>query len=216
MEAPSLSFLNQLGYTSLRRLAKASDTYLCREWATERLVVAKYWPTEMEECAQRETRALIELDGESFLPRLGSIFKTGQGFWQTRTYLPGTSLQEFGVTAKAPEKAQVFVATVQAVRKLHERGWVHRDLTPTNILVSGPQIFLIDFDLTEKISDQNVSSFRPKGTIGFSLAHRMQDLGSQDWQAMEKIRLFLGLDEQIWQRLEARPKERKSWLSELF
>jgi serine/threonine protein kinase len=93
---------------------------------------------------------------------------------------------------------------------------VHRDLTPSNILLSQQQVFLIDLDLAEKNSEQNVASFHPKGTVGFSSANKTQDLCAQDWEALEKIRIFLGLDKSVWRELEPQNKARKSWWAELF
>src|SRR3954462_15197095 len=51
------------GYRALRKLSSSSEVYLCREYATERLLILKFFSREKEACFTREGRILSRLQG---------------------------------------------------------------------------------------------------------------------------------------------------------
>ena len=62
-------------------------------------------------------------------------------------YFSGRTLEEFVTTAMLPQLVAIFVKVADGLLSLHQLGWVHADIKPNNILVSGEtqEVRIIDF-----------------------------------------------------------------------
>jgi serine/threonine protein kinase len=198
MQKSFLSFLGEIGFAGLRRLSAKSDIHLCRERATGRLMVAKLWPDALMKCAEREAKALSALGEIGLAPRLHVALDSEFGPFLLHQYVSGQTLYEVERQPKLVE--QITPKLKELVGAIHANGWVHRDLTPANVVVSDStrlsggstiRVVLVDWDLSEQIAKQDSRSFSPKGTPGFSMAQTSKDLIQQDLEAMERIIAFL-------------------------
>src|SRR3712207_7859150 len=103
-----------------------------------------------------EARLAASLEHPNIVP----IFRGGEYrgvLYLAMRFVPGTNLRRVIERGPLPfERVQRIVAAVaSALDAAHERGLVHRDVKPANILISGEgdheQIYLTDFGLTKRL-----------------------------------------------------------------
>ena len=150
--------IRQIGYGGMATVFLAEDVRLGREVA-----VKVFWPRPGEtrdflKRFEREARVLAKLDHPSILP----VFDYGEhdGFaYLIAPYMPGGSLKEVLQKRKAIppiETMQMAAPLLNALQYASERGLVHRDIKPGNILFKADgRPVLADFGL--------VKVFTPEG-----------------------------------------------------
>jgi hypothetical protein len=86
-------------------------------------------------------------------------------------FVPGTNLREVIDRAPMdlPRAARIITDVARALDVAHDRGLVHRDVKPANILISGEgeseQVYLTDFGLTKRLGSHGDLT-RPGGWVG--------------------------------------------------
>lgn len=98
--------------------------------------------TEHEEHVLQELAA----GGGGCLPRIMGRLDDNQGLLLAPVGMP---LAAEGMLADHPQLFSGFGGLVHALRNAHEKGWVHRDVRPDNLLLVGQsRLFLIDWCVT--------------------------------------------------------------------
>ena len=120
----------------------------------------------------RESRLAAAIDHPNVIP----IYYTGEhegALYIAMRYVEGSDLRTMVRAAGRldPERAAHIVAQVaSALDAAHERGIVHRDVKPANVLLgSSDHVYLTDFGLTKRISSHSGSTRGGGwvGTLGF-------------------------------------------------
>lgn len=144
-------------YELLRELGRGSMgvVYLARQRSLDRLVALKVIHPSLTSSAEHATRLREEARAAASIrhPHSVGIYEVGEVHGQSyiaMEHVDGSTLAEIaGSRRLEPDEAvQCLLQVAQAVAFLHERGLVHRDLKPTNILIDrAGDAYLVDFGL---------------------------------------------------------------------
>jgi streptogramin lyase len=177
------------GYRIERVLGRGgmSVVYLAQDPRLKRNVALKVLAPELAEDEGFRVRFLRESQLAASLdhPNVVPVYEAGEVdglLYIAMRYVVGTDLKALlrGEGALAPERALSLVAQVaSALDAAHERGLVHRDVKPSNVLLTGrpdeEHCYLADFGLSTSTSDRSVADAR-------------QIVGTIDYVAPEQIR----------------------------
>lgn len=118
----------------------------------------------------REARILGRLHHQG-IPLLYEVVKTESSMWLVLEHVDGFTLEQ--ILAKAgrlsPHAAlAIGIELAQALSHVHARGIVHRQLSPSNVLVSRRgEIKLIDFGAAlDELAQASSKPFEPEGSFG--------------------------------------------------
>ena len=173
--APVAGELPQLpGYDMLRELGRGGMgvVYLARDCKLLRLVALKMILTGAQSGLEERARFRIEAETVARLqhPNIVQIFEVGE--WNGQPYLAleyvdgGSLAKQLGRPLPISTALQFTEALALAVHYAHNRGVIHRDLKPGNVLMSG-----IGSDV-EPTAGNGISAAIPKIT-DFGLAKRI-------------------------------------------
>jgi serine/threonine-protein kinase len=109
----------------------------------------------------------------------------------------GRTVNQFGVKLDEVEKlynlykedrrkfsVQVITEILQGIQALHEKGYIHRDLDPSNIMVSsGGHVKIIDFGIAKKVKDMKDQN----GVQDHQLTSQGQFVGKPAYAAPELV-----------------------------
>jgi hypothetical protein len=164
-----------------------SVVYLAHDLRLKRKVALKLLTPELAEDEGFRVRFLRESQLAASLdhPNVVPVYEAGEVdglLYIAMRYVVGNDLKALlrAEGALAPERALALVAQVaSALDAAHERGLVHRDVKPSNVLFTGrpdeEHCYLADFGLSTSTSDRSVADAR-------------QIVGTIDYVAPEQIR----------------------------
>ncbi|KAI6194806.1 Protein kinase domain-containing protein [Aphelenchoides besseyi] len=189
----------------------------------------------------------IKLTGGSIVNRLwkvksklgeggcGVVYEVGPNFTFVVMTLLGRALSD--IRRACPDRKFSIGTTmiiglecVEAIKELHDAGFVHRDIKPSNFSIGRPPkhrtVYVYDFGLSRQIiirKDGKEELRQPRKTVAFkgtvryaSLnVHRLEEYGRHDdlWSLMYSLVEML-VSELPWQKLERGPAERSKETTE--
>lgn len=114
--------------------------------------------------------ACLDID-EPLLPRIESLYPTPDELVVVYDYVPGTTLKaevaEHG-PMDAARAVSVLSDVCRALSALHERGVVHRDITPGNIILADDGAHLIDLGIARVRKEDGRHDTTALGTWGYA------------------------------------------------
>ena len=179
-------------YTIERELGGGgmSRVFLAREVALNRQVVVKVVPIDGGHAAverfRREITTAAQLQHPHIVPVLSAGDAAGVPYF-TMPYVPGDSLRA-RMAGRAPmplvDAVKILRDVAQALAFAHERGFVHRDIKPDNILLADGAAVVTDFGVAKALSFATGSSV---GTAGDGMTAAGVSLGTPAYMAPEQV-----------------------------
>jgi len=135
-----------------------SHVFLAEETALGRQVVVKVLPPDLASSVnadrfQREIRTVAGLQHPHIVPLI-SAGGEGDLLWFTMPFVEGESLR--ARLAKGPlpqaEAVRLWSDMLDALAYAHERGVIHRDIKPDNVLLSGRHALIAEFGVSKALS----------------------------------------------------------------
>ena len=169
--------LEEVGRGGMGVVYKARQTNLSRIVALKMILAGEY--------AGLKDRARLRIEAEAAAllhhPNVVQIFEIGehQGLpFLALEYVPGGTLAQIarGKPQSFRWSARIVETLARAILLAHQKGVIHRDLNPSNILIAS--------DGTPKISDFGLAKFL-QGDLGLSQSGTMQ--GTPSYMAPEQI-----------------------------
>lgn len=195
-----MSFLPDRALDRLRRLSDAPDRYrIEREVGRGGMgIVYEAWDAQLDRPVALkvidfgppdEARIAAQLEHPALVPVYDSgTLADGRAYYAMRL-VRGTRLDEFLPREHGlPARLRVFQKVCDAVAFAHDRGVLHCDLKPQNIMVGGyGEVFVMDWGVARRADHDEVPTFgtppyrAPEGTLDrrgdiFALGRILQDL----------------------------------------
>ncbi len=163
--------------------------YRARDRSLERDVALKFLrhdDPEMVERFRREARSQAQVDHDHVC-RVYEVGEIGRHAYIAMQLLHGASLMEAGLRMDVRQKVRVAVDVARAVHAAHERGLIHRDLKPGNILVEGrPEgwhAYVLDFGIARLAREHELTE---PGTIMGTMAYVAPEQARGDLGAIDR------------------------------
>jgi serine/threonine-protein kinase len=167
------------GYTVARRLGSdvTGEVYLAQDSKSARWVALKVLSLELSSDSEFRQRFLSETTSAANLchPHIVEVHARGEfegQLWIAMDYVEGSSAAQlmadrFPAVSPAGEVLAIVTAVASALDHAHERGLLHRDVKPANILLASPaageqRILLADFGMAPKA-----------GTVGYAAPEQL-------------------------------------------
>ena len=146
---------DELGRGGMALVYQAHERELGREVAVKVLPFALAFDAEFVERFQREARTAAQLEHPNIIP-IYRVGRSGPVIYFVMKFLRGGSLA--GLLQKrgrltAPEIRRLLVDCASALSYAHQRGIVHRDMKPDNVMFDEfGQVLLTDFGIAKAMS----------------------------------------------------------------
>lgn len=198
--------IEELGRGAHATVYKARDTTLDRVVALKVMRPGLLWEPDAVERFMREARAAAQLEH----PHIVTIYEVGETegtYYIAMRYLPGATVDELIERGPMPVEQAVDIArqVAEALGYGHQRGFIHRDVKPSNIIVSDDGFAtLTDFGLVKALAWASLtSSGGVMGTPGYVAPELWEEKGASPatdvyalgvvlWEMLAGRRLFAG------------------------
>ncbi len=174
-----------VGYGGMATVFLAEDINLRRDIALKVFEPTGNDSADFFKRFEREAQVLAQLDHPNILPVYDYGQQNGIAYLVT-PYISGGSLRELlqaRGTLSVPETVRLMSQILQALQYAHERGLVHRDIKPGNMLLKQDgTVLLSDFGLVKIVSSGSLTGMESVATLtGHMIA------GTPDYMAPEQI-----------------------------
>lgn len=127
-------------------LANRTDGTMVSAYSEKRMESFEYG----KKCFLDEARTLAEFIGNPNIVRVHSYFEENGTAYFVMDYIEGQSFQEYieqrGGRVSWQEAERIMLPAIEALSVVHEKGIIHRDMTPDNIYITKENVVkLLDF-----------------------------------------------------------------------
>ncbi len=156
------------GYKIKQKLGSGAmaTVFLAKQLSLDRLVAIKVLPKKLSanknfiERFYKEGRAAAQLNHPNIVSAY-DVGKAGDHHYFVMEYVDGATVYDRiikGRPMEEPESIDIAIQVAEALRHAHERGFIHRDVKPKNIMLSrGGAAKLADLGLARAMSDKEAA-----------------------------------------------------------
>lgn len=156
------------GYQIIRKLGAGAmaTVYLAKQVSLDRFVAIKVLPRRYSDNAdfidrfQKEGRAAAKLNDPNIVAAY-DVGNSGEHHYFVMEYVDGETVYDRITANKRFDEAEAIAVTQQVASALthaHERGFIHRDIKPKNIMISRNGVVkLADLGLARALSDKDAA-----------------------------------------------------------
>ena len=156
------------GYQMIRKLGAGAmaTVFLARQISLDRMVAIKILPRKFSsdpkfiERFYKEGRAAAKLNDQHIVGAL-DVGQAGEHHYFVMEYVDGDTVHDRILAARRmPEREalQITKQVAKALRHAHEKGFIHRDIKPKNIMISKAGVAkLADLGLARAVSDREAA-----------------------------------------------------------
>src|SRR5688572_16055694 len=158
--------ISKLGAGGMGEVWKAEDTRLGRTVAIKILPHAIATDAHAIARMKREARMAAQL----YHPHIATIHafeEVGDQLFIVMEYVDGEPLTQLirrGPIAEA-DVCRIGRSIADALAEAHEKGIVHRDIKPDNVIVNGPRVKVLDFGIAKQVEHENVGVNDPTSVL---------------------------------------------------
>ena len=154
--------ISKLGAGGMGEVWKAEDTRLGRTVAIKILPPAIATDANAIARMKREARVAAQL----YHPNIATIHafeEAGDRLFIVMEFVDGEPLTQLIRRGPIPEAdvCRIGRSIADALAEAHEKGIVHRDIKPDNIIVNGPRVKVLDFGIAKQVEPENVGANDP-------------------------------------------------------
>ena len=138
-----------------------SHVYLVKDLKTEDILLIKV-ANQLKDSVRNGYWIAEQLQDIEGIPKAIDIVSQNGNLFAIYNYIPGESLDR----TRPLDSFGVVMGICDAVSLVHEKGFIHKDIKPSNILIDmDGKIHLIDFDIAQKLDENNQAEVvMPEGT----------------------------------------------------
>jgi len=172
--------LEQIGEGGMGTVYKAKDTKL------DRFVALKFLPSQIATTEDEKARFIQEAKAASAMnhPNICTIYDIQEDegkLFIVMEYIDGVTLKDNTQTLSDKKILEYSAQIAEGLAAAHEKGIVHRDIKPDNIMIRKDGIVqIMDFGLAKLYTDSNVSRLTKAGTtmgtMGYMSPEQVQGL----------------------------------------
>jgi serine/threonine protein kinase/Tfp pilus assembly protein PilF len=185
-----------LSYRILRKVGQGSggEAYLAEDTRLQRPVVLKFLPESLVENEHARRRFLREARLASALdhPNICTIYEINETdglHFIVMQYAEGKTLKQViaGEPLDTDSTLSIAIQIAAALASAHERGIIHRDMKPANVVVTNDgQVKILDFGLAKSLALPTMKTSQPIDAT--ELTRHGAQLGTPAYMSPEQVR----------------------------
>ena len=154
--------ISKLGQGGMGEVWKAEDTRLGRTVAIKILPHAIADDAQAIARMKREARTAAQI----YHPNIATIHafeELGDRMFIVMEFVDGEPLTQLirrGPVAEG-DVCRIGRAIADALAEAHEKGIIHRDIKPDNVIVNGPRVKVLDFGIAKRVEQENIGDNDP-------------------------------------------------------
>lgn len=130
----------------------------------------------------REARILARFSGEAGVVDVRDFFEENNTAYIIMEYLEGQDLKNYlnqNGTLTPDQTVRLLMPVMHSLKKIHEQGLIHRDISPDNIMLVGDKVKLLDFGAARSVSAAANKSLSVMLKPGYAPEEQYRSKGSQ-------------------------------------
>ncbi|WP_151734911.1 serine/threonine protein kinase ['Paenibacillus yunnanensis' Narsing Rao et al. 2020] len=191
-------------------------TYRCKDRLEEQDVAVKQAKPSKKGIGQQLLaceRDVLQALEHPFIPACRGFFREQRSCWLVTDYVEGRTLEDLifgeGQTFGEQDTVRWTLTLLERVQHVHERGYVHLDIRIPNVIISGGELYLIDFGLAAPLGSP-LPSGHPHSKAGRDGMPRPASIPS-DLADVGELMLFM-----LYSRFDpGRDAAEADWMDEL-